>query len=50
MARYPAPINGERGAYGVMFPDLPGIVAMGNSVDDALVSQGALTYPAVCRT
>ncbi len=38
MARYPALIDGERGAYGVMFPDLPGIVAMGDTVDDALVN------------
>ena len=38
MARYPALIDGELGAYGVMFPDLPGIVAMGNTVDDAMVN------------
>ena len=29
MARYPALIDGEKGTYGVTFPDLPGIVAMG---------------------
>ena len=28
MIRYPALIDGEEGAYGVSFPDLPGIVAM----------------------
>ena len=38
MARYPALIDGERGAYGVTFPDLPGIVAMGASVDEVLVN------------
>ena len=38
MARYPALIDGEKGAYGVTFPDLPGIVAMGTTVDEALVS------------
>ena len=38
MAQYPALIDGERGAYGVTFPDLPGIVAMGDTVDDALVN------------
>ena len=38
MARYPALIDGEKGAYGVTFPDLPGIVAMGASVDEALVN------------
>ena len=38
MARYPALIDGEKGAYGVTFPDLPGIVAMGATVDEALVN------------
>ena len=28
MLRYPALIDGEDGAYGVTFPDLPGVVAM----------------------
>ena len=36
MARYPALIGGEKGAYGVTFPDLPGIVAMGKTVDEAM--------------
>ena len=38
MVRYPALIDGETGAYGVTFPDLPGIVAMGRTVDEALVN------------
>lgn len=38
MDRYPALIDGKKGAYGVTFPDLPGIVAMGNTVDEALVN------------
>ncbi len=38
MARYPALIDGEEGAYGVTFPDLPGVVAMGNTVDAALIN------------
>lgn len=38
MTRYPALIDGEKGAYGVSFPDLPGIVAMGKTVDEALVN------------
>ena len=38
MDRYPALIDGEKGAYGVTFPDLPGIVAMGNTVDEAMVN------------
>ena len=37
MARYPALIDGENGACGVTFPDLPGIVAMGETMDEALV-------------
>ncbi len=36
MVRYPVLIDGEPGAYGVVFPDLPGAGAMGNTVDDAL--------------
>ena len=38
MAGYPALIDGEKGTWGVTFPDLPGIVAMGASVDDVLVN------------
>ena len=38
MIRYPALIDGEEGAYGVVFPDIPGIVAMGLTIDDALVN------------
>ena len=37
MPRYTA-FDGEAGAYGVTFPDLPGIVAMGETVDDVLVN------------
>lgn len=36
MVSYPALVDGEQGAYGVVFPDLPGCVAMGNTVDEAL--------------
>ena len=43
MSRYPAFVDGEEGAYGVTFPDLPGIVAMGGTIGDALVhAEGAL--------
>ena len=38
MVRYPALIDGERGAYGVSFPNLPGCVAMGITVDEALLN------------
>ena len=37
MTRYPALVDGEKGAYGVSFPDLPGIVAMGATMDEALL-------------
>ena len=36
--RYPALIDGEQGAYGVVFPDLDGVVAMGETIDEALVN------------
>jgi predicted RNase H-like HicB family nuclease len=36
MARYIALIDGSAGAYGVVFPDLPGCTAMGKTMDDAL--------------
>ena len=38
MFHYPAFVDGEAGAYGVTFPDLPGIVAMGETVEDALAN------------
>ena len=36
MIKYPAVIDGERGAYGVVIPDLRGAHAMGATVDEAL--------------
>ena len=38
MIEYPALIDGEDGAYGVVFPDIPGIAAMGDTVDEALLN------------
>lgn len=38
MARYPALIDGETGAYGVTFPDLPGIVSMGETLEEAVLN------------
>ena len=38
MIRYPALLDGEKGAYGVTFPDFPGIVAMGGTIDEVLVN------------
>ena len=40
MIRYPALIDGEDGAYGVVFPDIPGVGAMGDTVDEALLNAG----------
>ncbi len=34
--KYPAIIDGDRGAYGVVIPDLRGAYAMGATVDEAL--------------
>ena len=36
MARYGAIVDGKRGAYGVVIPDLPGCTAMGRTIDEAL--------------
>lgn len=38
MSRYIALIDGKAGAYGVVFPDLPGCTAMGRTMDDALTN------------
>ena len=39
MTRYPAVIDGSRGAYGVVVPDMPGACcAMGATVDEALAN------------
>ena len=34
--KYPALIDGEAGAYGAVFPDLPGCVAMGSTMDEVV--------------
>ena len=36
MIQYPALIDGEEGAYGVVFPDIPGVGAMGCTVEEAM--------------
>ena len=38
MIRYLALIDGDEGAYGVVFPDIPGVGAMGSTVDEALLN------------
>lgn len=36
MAVYTGLIDGQAGAYGVSFPDLPGCVAMGDTIEEAM--------------
>jgi len=36
MPRYTALVDGKKGAYGVVIPDLPGCTAMGKTVEEAL--------------
>ena len=38
MIQYPALIDGEEGAYGVVFPDIPGVGAMGCTMEEALTN------------
>ena len=38
MIQYPALLDGDEGAYGVVFPDIPGVGAMGHTVDEALLN------------
>ncbi len=38
MARYTALIDGEPGAYGVVFPDAPGCHEMGDTIEEALLN------------
>ena len=50
MIRYPALIDGDEGAYGVVFPDIPGIGAMGKTVDEALLNAEAALQDYVVET
>ncbi len=36
--RYPALMDGEIGAYGIAFPDLPGCAAMGHTIEETIVN------------
>jgi predicted RNase H-like HicB family nuclease len=38
MTRYTALIDGEAEGYGVVFPDLPGCTAMGDTLDEAIAN------------
>lgn len=50
MVRYPALIDGEKGAYGVSFPDIPGVVAMGSTVDEELLNAEEALWDYVIET
>lgn len=49
--RYGAIIDGKRGAYGVVIPDLPGCTAMGKTTDQALANaaSAAIAWAEVAR-
>jgi predicted RNase H-like HicB family nuclease len=40
MSRYTVLVDGKKGAYGVVFPDIDGCVAMGKTIDEALANAG----------
>ena len=40
--RYPALIDGEMGAYGIVFPDIVGIAAMGETLDEVILNGAAV--------
>ena len=40
--RYQALIYGERGAYGFVFPDIDGIAAMGETLDEVILNGAAV--------
>lgn len=42
MIQYPALLDGGEGAYGIIFPDIPGVGAMGHTVDEALLNAEAV--------
>ena len=42
--RYPALIDGERGAYGIVFPDIEGIAAMGHTLDEVILNAAAALH------
>ena len=51
MPRYAALIDGKKGAYGVVIPDLPGCTAMGRTVDEALrnAASAAVAWATVAK-
>lgn len=51
MTRYGAIVDGKRGGYGVVIPDLPGCTAMGKTIDEALANaaSAAVAWAQVAR-
>lgn len=49
--RYVAIVDGKRGGYGVVIPDLPGCTAMGKTMDEALANaaSAAIAWAEVAR-
>ena len=50
MIKYPALIDGEKGAYGVSFLDVPGVVAMGETMDEAVLNVRKALFDYVIET
>lgn len=50
MVRYPALIDGGEGAYGVVFPDIRGIGAMGYTIADAITNAESVLPDYVIET
>lgn len=50
MIRYLALIDGEKGTYGVSFPDIPGVVSMGATRDEALLNAREALLDCVIET
>lgn len=50
MIHYPALIDGEEGAYGVVFPDIPGVGAMGYTIADAISNAESVLQDYVIET
>ena len=51
MSRYIALVDGKKGAYGVVIPDLPGCYAMGKTIEEALrnAAGAAVAWAEVAR-